>query len=60
MKDKIIKFPGDGGSNIQKFDFPCGSSLTINVPEGDHLTVSKSIYFLEDVKFQILSMMRAE
>ena len=52
----ILEHPKFGSTGEQVWDFPCGASITIK--EGDApLTVSSAVYLLENVKFQILTMM---
>lgn len=54
---EILNHP-DAFAKEKPFDFPDGSSIMITAAEGDHLTVSKAVYMLEDVKYRILQMMR--
>lgn len=42
------------------WEFKDGSKVWIEAPPGGHLTVCEAIYMLDDVKFRIHSMMRAE
>jgi hypothetical protein len=57
---EILDHPKAGYSGEQVWDFPCGSKLTIKEGDGNPLTVAHAIYLLENVKFQILTMMMKE
>lgn len=54
----MFKHPKADSDGAEKFEFPCGGSVTITPPLGEPLTAKDAIYMLEDLKFQILILMR--
>jgi urease accessory protein UreE len=61
MGDNIVNFPQDKDKlSIASFTFPCGSEITIKAPDGVFLRANDCVYLLEDVKLQIMSMLRGK
>lgn len=54
----IINHPNAPQSSPEIFSFSDGSSITLYPPKHEVLTVKQAIYMLEDVKLQIMLMMR--
>lgn len=42
------------------FDFPDGSSILITAGDTGFLTVAQAVYMLDEVKFRIHTMMKAD
>lgn len=57
---EIIPHPCMDFSTEETWEFPDGSSVTLKAGEGKHLTAALAVYLLEDVKFQIHLMLRAD
>ena len=56
---EILSHPAIGEyATEETFNFPDGSSVTLKSGADNSLTASLAVYLLEDVKFQILMMMR--
>ena len=53
----ILQHPKFGDKGEQVWNFPCGASITIKEGDSNPLTVAHAVYLLENVKFQILTMM---
>lgn len=53
---EILEHPTVEYAKEKPWDFPDGSSILITVGEGQHLTLQKAIYMLDDVKFRIHKM----
>jgi hypothetical protein len=53
----ILEHPKFGSNGEQVWDFPCGAQVILKEGEDNPLTVAHAVYLLENVKFQILTMM---
>lgn len=53
----ILEHPKFGSTGEQIWNFPCGSQVILKEGDSNPLTVAHAIYLLENVKFQIMTMM---